>query len=537
MNKEVIYIDVDDDVTAIIGKIKKSKDKIVALVPPKRVGVLQSAVNLRLLDRMAKEAKKKLVLVTNNQALIALAANAAIPVAKNLQSKPEVAEIPALAIDEDDDIIDGAELPVGDHAGDIEVKDGTRVQDVDDEVIKGIDVSGKPKKAPSTSKIKIPDFNKFRKKFLLIALGVLLLGAGLVWALVFAPAATVVITARTTPMPISTTATLGPAGSEIEEGVLGSVTKQEKKDISVEFEATGRENIGDKATGSMTLTRTSVSSTPISVPEGTRFISGNIVFVSVSAATLGGTGVGPGGIVQPTASVSVQALHPGEEYNVSPRSYQASVSGFSSTGSSMTGGTTEMAKVVSDDDLERARGQLQGRNFDDEKEALMEQFTQGEKIIDSSFTVDRGSEVLSPKQGERVEEGEKATLTVPTTFTLTAVPLTELDKFLVDILEENISEENQFIYNNGAEDVEIGAYEENDDTATVTVVTTGRVGPKIDENTIKEEVKGKRYGEVQSSLQSLSGVQAVDIRFSYFWVRTVPNNTDKITIEFQVQDE
>src|SRR5690606_23963453 len=116
------------------------------------------------------------------------------------------------------------------------------------------------------------------KKFLLIALGVLLLGAGLVWALVFAPAATVVITARTTPMPISTTATLGPAGSEIEEGVLGSVTKQEKKDISVEFEATGRENIGDKATGSMTLTRTSVSSTPISVPEGTRFISGNIVF-------------------------------------------------------------------------------------------------------------------------------------------------------------------------------------------------------------------------------------------------------------------
>jgi len=49
MNKDVIYIDVEDDITAIIGKIKASSEKIVALVPPKRVGVLQSAVNLRLL--------------------------------------------------------------------------------------------------------------------------------------------------------------------------------------------------------------------------------------------------------------------------------------------------------------------------------------------------------------------------------------------------------------------------------------------------------------------------------------------------------
>ena len=40
MNKDVIYIDVDDDVTAIIGKIKKAKEKIVALVPPKRAGAL-----------------------------------------------------------------------------------------------------------------------------------------------------------------------------------------------------------------------------------------------------------------------------------------------------------------------------------------------------------------------------------------------------------------------------------------------------------------------------------------------------------------
>ncbi|MBH1980895.1 hypothetical protein I8H89_05245, partial [Candidatus Saccharibacteria bacterium] len=116
MNKDVIYIDVEDDVTAIIGKVKDSKEKVVALVPPKRTGVLQSAVNLRILQRTAKNAGKHIVLITNDQSLIPLAAGASIPVAKNLQSKPEIPEIAALKVDDDDDIIDGSQLPVGEHA-------------------------------------------------------------------------------------------------------------------------------------------------------------------------------------------------------------------------------------------------------------------------------------------------------------------------------------------------------------------------------------------------------------------------------------
>ena len=38
MNKDVIYIDVEDDVTAIIGKIKASKEKIIAL--PENSGIV-----------------------------------------------------------------------------------------------------------------------------------------------------------------------------------------------------------------------------------------------------------------------------------------------------------------------------------------------------------------------------------------------------------------------------------------------------------------------------------------------------------------
>ena len=115
MNKDVIYIDIEDDITGIIGKVKASKEKIVALVPPKRVGVLQSAVNLKLLTKGAQSAGKRVVLITNEHSLITLAAGVKMPVAKNLQSKPEIPQLEALESDADE-IINGADLPVGEIA-------------------------------------------------------------------------------------------------------------------------------------------------------------------------------------------------------------------------------------------------------------------------------------------------------------------------------------------------------------------------------------------------------------------------------------
>ena len=97
--KDVIYVDIEDDITSVIEKVKEAKASIVALVPPKRIGVLQSVVNLKLLQRAATSAKKRVVLITNDQALIGLAAGVAMPVAKNLQSRPELPSMTAAKID------------------------------------------------------------------------------------------------------------------------------------------------------------------------------------------------------------------------------------------------------------------------------------------------------------------------------------------------------------------------------------------------------------------------------------------------------
>src|SRR4051794_14355814 len=88
--KDTIYIDVDDEITSIIDKVDNAKQKVVALVLPKRASSLQSTVNMRLLKRSATSAGKNVVLITSESALLPLAGVAGLHVAKNLQSKPEI---------------------------------------------------------------------------------------------------------------------------------------------------------------------------------------------------------------------------------------------------------------------------------------------------------------------------------------------------------------------------------------------------------------------------------------------------------------
>ena len=90
MNKDVIYIEPEDDITDIITKIENSKEKIVALVPPKKAGVFRSVVNIKLISKVGTTSEKTIVLVTTDPSIVKLAAATKMPVTKNLQTPPAI---------------------------------------------------------------------------------------------------------------------------------------------------------------------------------------------------------------------------------------------------------------------------------------------------------------------------------------------------------------------------------------------------------------------------------------------------------------
>lgn len=544
MQKDIIYIDTEDDITAIIGKIKDAKEKIIALVPPRRVGVMQSAVNLHLLARAARNGKKHLVIITNNKALITLASTAKIPTAKNLQSKPELAEINALEVDDGEDIIDGSQLPVGDLAKMAE-KDNVPEEKIV-EVIHNINVddsneiSNTEKDDVKSTKppVKVPNFVQFRKKLFLGIFAGLAFVIFLIWAIFFAPAARVIITAKTEPAPVSLALKLvGSDATDLTKSTIQSITKTTEKDLTVDFIATGKEMVGKKATGTMTLS-TTASTEPIPVPAGSIFSSGDYSFMTTTAIEVPGYTQELGGphVTYPV-NVSVIAEAVGAEYNLPERTYSSSVLGIDAYGSNMSGGESHEAIVVTADDIKKAKEQLLDSTNDDVLEQLTAQFANGEIVIEESFEADYGEIKSTPALGKEATSG-KAVLTAKTKFSLTAVAKSELETYLKDAVEKQITDStNQRIYNNGIDDVVMSGYDKSDSEMTINVTTNGKIGPNIDQIELKEQIKGKHYGDVQSLLEGTNGVVSVDVKFSYFWVRTIPNDIKKITIEFVLEDD
>ena len=562
MNKDVIYIDVEDDITAIIGKVKDAKEKIVALVPPKRIGVLQSAVNLRLLARAADQAGKRLVLITSNAALGALAAAAKVPVAKNLQSKPELAEISALDIDNGEDIIDGAQLPVGELArtadasalgavafSDPAIDEAVRENAAEDTARATPPLAGQaPRKPKSKGGMGVPNFNKFRKKLVLIIAGVVLLIVFLVWAMFFAARADVIITARTTESSANAKVTLGSdATTSLAASTIKTVVQQTKKDGAVEFEATGKKEVGEKSQGQVVF-KNCEDDEPITVPSGTAVAVNGRNYLTQAAVTVPKGSGGFGGCSTPGTStpVGIAGENIGGEYNT-PKNTTFTVAGHANTSATayftavastdVTGGSKKEVKVVSATDIQAASDQLTAQSTDAVKKQLTGQFNDTFNVLDQTFKIDRGTPQSIPAQDQEVADGVKPKLTASITYSLSAIPKTDTDRFLGDYFKKQLEgQADRRVYDNGAKKVTFTNVAPVDTGFTVNIVATAKIGPKINDEAIKELAKGKRYGDIQSSIESIQGVDDVDIKFWPFWVSSAPSDTKKITIEFNLNE-
>ncbi len=358
----------------------------------------------------------------------------------------------------------------------------------------------------------------------------------MIWAIWFAPRATVIITAQTTATTVSQKVTLDPtAQTDFAANRVHAQVQQQKKQLAVDFDATGTKDVGEKASGTMQLNRTSVSSNPISVPAGTSFTSGSYTFVSTESATLNGTTIGPGGVVQDSATVRVVASGIGEDYNLSARAYQPSTGGFSAQGSNMTGGTKRQVKVVTASDIQAATAKLAEQKDDTVKKQLQSAFSQDMTVIDQSYTASQAAPASAPAVDQ--EATGKAKLTSEVTYSLTAIAKTDLDTYFDAGLKKQLdSKGDQRVYENGSSKVTFAQFTAAEGTSTVTITATGKIGPNIEDDTIKQQAKGKRYGEVQSQLESIQGVRDVDVKFWPFWVTAVPNDVKKVNVEFKLNE-
>lgn len=533
--KATLYIDIDDEITTIIDKVVSSKEKIVAIVLPKRATVLQSVVNMKLLKRSADEASKKIVLITSDSGVVPLAGIAGVHIAKTLQSKPEVPKPPKIeeAQDVEDEIAEDVELDktktLAALSGDEE--ETAEVPEITEKSSKKL----KKQDGKKNKKLKIPNFSKFRLKLALgVALLIFLIG-GWVAAAKVLPKANIVVKTDTKSFSkdLQLTATI----AEAEDSLQAKTELLEKSD-SQTVPATGERNVGEKAEGTMTLTNCIDDDDDHTVPKGSTFSKDGKTFVTTKAVTLkesiylsGECATGEFGGYGGQKDVEVVAADGGTSFNIGEGAYNSSIAGINAYGSDMKGGTDNIKKVVSQGDIDQATQQLKAKTSEGTVDELKAQLvSQGYIPFESTFVAEEP--VITSSENANAE-ASAVTVTGTAKFQMVGVNKQDIEDAIKEASKEDIDDSAQAISDTGIDNATLRISEASPGVYSLSVDTLVTAGPQLSPDVLKQEVIGKKYGDTESTLSSKAGVVDVDIEYSPFWVNATPKDQSKVTITIE----
>jgi hypothetical protein len=554
--KETIYVDVDDEITSLIEKVQDAKGKIVALVLPKRATVLQSIVNMKLLKRAAETAEKNLVLVTTEAGLLPLAGSVGLHVASTPTSKPVIPPAPQgpddspedvdepLAVTEDEPEAEfdpgaAAHTAVGDLAGaaatsKLAAAPADEILEVGDEDETPAPVTSKPK---TNKKLRVPNFDSFRKRLLLGGFILVLLIVGWIYAFVVMPRATVVIHTDTSTVSTNLDLTLNTAAKTLDpdSGVVPAVAQNTQKSYSQQVPATGQQNNGDRATGSVTLNATRCAPSigaPDDVPSGTGVSSGGLTYITQEGASFAYNGNDAHGCNYYKAGpVDIVALNGGTQYNTSGTatfavSGQSDVTGKGSAG----GGTDNIVKVVAQGDIDSAKSKISAESTSIVKNDL-EAVLQGKGLLPVAATFVAGDpQVTSSAQAG--DPADTVTVTEVITYTMLGVKQSDLVTLVKANVNKQIDKSKQSILDDGVAKASFTAQSPPTPTAAPIAMHAKSVaGPQLNTAALQKQAAGKKSGDIKSFIKQTPGVTDVEVHYRPFWVTATPKNADKITIQ------
>lgn len=567
--KDVVYVDVDDEITGVIDKVTSSDSKVVALVLPKRATVFQSIVNMKLLKKRADAAKKNIVLITSEQGLMPLAGTVGLYVASTLQSKPEVPDATSAVSDapeiddspismgnDDFDVSKEGKTPVGalagtttglaDDDGNIELDnsdlpDGDKTGDIN--ALAAAGGSGKAaKKGKKDKSLKVPNFNRFRRIGIIAALVLILLIVGFFLANGVLAKAKINISTNTSTVnaAVSPTLSTNATSLDISNNVIPAQTQQQTKTATEQVSASGKQNNGTQATGSVVMSYQACASSgslgPPTVPAGNGVSANGLTYLTQSNASFNQVG-GPHGLCINYQSdpVSIQAQSGGSQYNVgNGTSFSvAGQSGVSASGTA-SGGTDNIVTVVQQSDIDAATAKVKS----DISGGVNGVKNQLEQNLQSSglYPIESTFYSATPSISPSVTAGTQAsnvTVTESVTYTMYGAKQSDIQTLLDNSINTQIDTSKQSIQNDGLSQSSISVPTAGSgNTLDISIQTQATIGPHINLNSLKTQVEGKRTGDVKSMISQLPGVTNVQVSLSPFWVSSVPKNPAKISISY-----
>jgi hypothetical protein len=306
------------------------------------------------------------------------------------------------------------------------------------------------------------------------------------------------------------------------------------KDVEREFPATGSAEVAAKARGTITVANT-YSSSPQTLIATTRFESPDgMVFRTLQTVSVPGSSVQDGEVVPGQVTVDVIADKPGGDYNIDATAF--TIPAFKEqglteryekiTGSSdaaFAGGAVGLSGIVTEEDIESARAAVA-----DELRTQIEQAFEaqaGDLELLNGTEVEIGELVVSAEIDDAME-----TFVVSATGTLRTVGYRQED--LSALVEEHVKRNWQLVAIPDQLELLFDNIRFADDRAVLAfdVSAVGKGYLPIDEEQIREDIRGMKRQAVRDYFRSAENVRASTVILSPIWVRSVPSDPERIEI-------
>jgi hypothetical protein len=184
---------------------------------------------------------------------------------------------------------------------------------------------------------------------------------------------------------------------------------------------------------------------------------------------------------------------------------------------------------VTEDDLEQAEVSLLNKAEQKSQESLKNQIPANFVLLEDAI---EGEALRKFSLSEAGQQKEQFDFTVSIKSRTTSFNEKEVESFAKQVLANQILE-SELIYedslniNYTPEIVDLDSGE-----VIVSLTFSAKVYPKVDVLLLKKELLGRSLNEAKSFLENQPGFVNSEIKFWPFWVKKVPQDLDKIKIQY-----
>lgn len=364
-------------------------------------------------------------------------------------------------------------------------------------------------------------FKPLKKRRAIIVLISLAVLAVLAVGYIILPQAKATITFKAENFQESVEVTINKNVTKIDSKELSIPATQSKveKEISDKFAASGKKNIGNKASGEITFYN-GIDLTADKIPSGSQLTANSKNFVTDGDITIPAVtvvSVIPPAFNPGTVKGKVVAVAAGEDSNLPANtkftitalsgSKRDNIYGQSTT--ALTGGSTQEVAVVTDGDIAAAQEKIKNRLISESKDEVLKKVPAAEKFVEG--TIDQKISDLTSSVPANTQASD---FTFKGKIQTTVLSFKENDfkDMLIPRFESKLPKNRVLVQRDKISlDYQVVSKDSLMESAVYKVTLNGKISSKIDTESLRDQLRGKTSQDAKAILDKLDMVKSVDI--------------------------